>query len=72
MWRRTIEYYFDQKDAETRARNEDRIRLLAAVRFLQIIGATDLKTNELAEIRIRHTEETIETLLGRVESLILE
>lgn len=72
VWRRTIEYYFDQKDAETRARNEDRIRLLAAVRFLQIIGATDLKTNELAEIRIRHTGETIETLLGRVESLILE
>ena len=72
VWRRTIEYYFAQKDAETRARNEDRIRLLASVRFLQLIGLTDLKTNQLAAIRIRHTGETIEALLGRVESLILE
>ena len=72
VWRRTIAYYFDQKDAETLSRNEDRIRLAAAVRFLRLIGKTDLNTNELAAIRIRHTEAVIDDLLKRVDSLILE
>ena len=55
MWSKTMEYYFDTKDAETRIRNENRIRLLAAVRFLQLIGTTDLKRNELANLRIHQS-----------------
>ncbi|MBR3502738.1 MAG: phosphotransferase [Clostridia bacterium] len=72
VWRKTMEYYFDAKDAETQARNENRIRLLAAVRFLQLIGKTDLKANELAAIRVRHTRAHIDELLEKVDSLILE
>ena len=72
MPRKTLEYYFDTKDEETRARNENRIRLLAAVRFLQLIGAPDATANELTEMRIRHTQEHLDELLEKVDSLILE
>ncbi|MBR3741088.1 MAG: phosphotransferase [Clostridia bacterium] len=69
VWRKTIEYYFDTKDEETRARNENRIRLLSAVRFLQLIGPSE---NDLNAVRIRHTQAHIEELLKKVDSLILE
>ena len=72
VWHKTIEYYFDTGDAEKLTRNENRIRLVAAVRFLQLIGMSDLKTNELAATRIRHTRENIDDLLGKVDTLILE
>ena len=72
VWEKTIEYYFGTGDAGILARNKDRIRLVAAVRFLQLIGTSDLKTNELAATRIRHTQENIGDLLEKVDSLILE
>lgn len=70
VWRKTMEYYFDTKDEETLARNINRIRLLAAVRFLQLLSLSD--TNALTAIRIRHTREHIDELLEKVDSLILE
>lgn len=72
VWRRTLDYYFEDQDADMRARNENRIRLLAAVRFLQLIGLSDRKTNALAAVRIRHTQAHIDELLEKVDSLILE
>jgi Predicted aminoglycoside phosphotransferase len=72
VWHKTIQYYFDTKDAETLAIYEDKIRLLASVRFLQLIGVSDLKANELAKKRIRHTRAHIDELLAKVDSLILE
>ena len=72
VWEKTIEYYFDTGDAGILTRNKDRIRLVAAVRFLQLIGMSDLKTNELAATRIRHTRENIDDLLGKVDTLNLE
>lgn len=72
VWEKTIEYYFDTGDTGILTRNKDRIRLVAAVRFLQLIGISDLRTNELAATRIRHTRENIGELLEKVDSLILE
>ena len=72
IWNRTTEYYFDTRDTEILNRNRDRIRLLAAVRFLQLIGTSDLKKNELGAIRIRHTQETIRELLEKTDTLVLE
>ena len=72
VWRRTIAYYFDTKDEETRTRNEDRIRLLAAVRFLRLIGPADPEADDLTAVRIRHTRAHIDELLGKVDSLVLE
>ncbi len=72
VWSRTMALYFDTKDEETRTRNEYRIRLMAAVRVLQLIGLADRKTDELTALRIRHTREHIDELLEKVNSLILE
>ena len=72
VWRKTMAYYFDTKDEETRIRNENRILLLAAVRFLQLICSSDPKANELAAVRIRHTRAHLDELLEKVDSLILE
>ena len=72
VWNRTMAYYFDGRGPEPLARNKDRIRLLACVRFLQLIGVTGLKDNELADARIRHTQAHIDELLAKVDSLILE
>ena len=72
VWNQTMACYFDANDAEQLARNKDRVRLLAYVRFLQLIGVTDLKTNALAAARIRHTRAHIDELLTKVDSLILE
>lgn len=72
VWRRTMEYYFDTEDTEKLTALENKIRLVAAVRFLQLIGAPDAAANELKSARIRHTRENIERLLDQVDSLILE
>ena len=45
---------------------------MAAVRFLQLIGLSAQKANELTATRIRHTRENIDDLLGKVDTLILE
>lgn len=72
VWRRTLEYYFDTADAEKLTALENRVRLVAAVRFLLMMGAPGPKTNELTAMRIRHTRENIDGLLKNVDSLILE
>jgi len=72
VWRRTMEYYFDTTDTEKLTPIENKIRLVSAVRFLQLIGMTDLKANNLAATRIRHTQAIINDLLEKVDSLVLE
>ena len=72
VWDQTMACYFNGRGPEQLARNKDRIRLLAYVRFLQLIGVTDLKDNELANLRIRHTQAHIDELLTKVDSLSLE
>ena len=71
VWNKTIEYYFDTRDAERLTEIKNKIRLVAAVRFLQLIGVTDLKRDELAATRVRHTQAVIDDLLQKVDSLIL-
>lgn len=72
VWRRTLEYYFDTTDAEKLTALENKIRLVAAVRFLLLIGPSDPKAKDLAAVRIRHTQAHIDELLEKVDSLILE
>ena len=72
VWKKTLAYYFDTTDEEKLAIFENKIRLVAAVRFLLLIGAPDAAANELKTTRIRHTRENIDSLLDQVDSLILE
>ena len=72
VWRKTIAHYFETTDAEKLTALENKIRLVAAVRFLRLIGAPNMKTNELTATRIRHTQKNIDDLLEKVDSLSLE
>lgn len=69
IWKRIIDSYFDNVSDEQRQRIVDRIRLVAAIRFLYLIVTTDLKDSELGRKRIEHTREHIEELLKTTDSL---
>ncbi|MCR4739767.1 MAG: STAS domain-containing protein [Lachnospiraceae bacterium] len=72
IWNRIMEYYFDTKDPETLGKLEDKIRLLAYIRFMYILTKSDHKNSELYKIRIEHSIRHIEELLEKVEDLYLE
>lgn len=72
IWKLIMTNYFDDLTDDERKSQEDKIRLLAAIRFLYIIESSDLKNNELAPIRIKHTKEHIDELLPVVTSLSVE
>ena len=72
IWKLIMTNYFDDLTDAERKSQEDKIRLLAAIRFLYIIESSDLKNNELAPIRIKHTKEHIDELLPVVTSLSVE
>ena len=72
IWKLIMTNYFDDLTDAERKSQEAKIRLLAAIRFLYIIESSDLKNNELAPIRIKHTKEHIDELLPVVTSLSVE
>ena len=72
VWKRTLVYYFGTEDPAILSRMSDRIRLVAAVRFLWLVDDQDGKRDALTETRILHTRRRIDELLQRVDSLCLE
>lgn len=71
LWQKLLSLYFRGRRPEELRLIEEKIRLLAAVRFMQLITKTDLRNNDYAPIRIRHTREQLEKLLSKVGSLEL-
>ena len=69
IWQSIIGYYFDSADEERLLKINDKIRLLAMVRFLYIITTSDLKNGELGKKRIKHVKEHIEELIETVSDL---
>ncbi len=69
IWRKTLSLYFGTEDEESLKRIEDKICVLAYVRFLSIITGTDLKNSELGKIRIKHSVEHLTELVSRVDDL---
>ena len=49
----------------------DKIRLLATVRFLYLLAITDMKNGELGEKRIRRSQKHIRELLAAVSDFVL-
>lgn len=70
IWQSILAEYYDTADAAALSANEDRIRLLAAVRFLYLLVSTDLKEGELGEKRIRRAQSNIAALLPAVQTLV--
>ncbi len=69
IWRKTLSLYFGTEDEESLKRIEDKICVLAYVRFLSIITGTDLKNSELGKVRIKHSVEHLTELVSRVDDL---
>ena len=72
IWQRFMELYFETEDQNELRRMEDKIRIVASIRFLFLLVSTSMKDNEYAEVRIKHTREHLVELLDRVESLWME
>lgn len=69
IWNKILELYFDTTDEETISEINDKIKLLAMIRFLYIIASTDLKSSELGQKRLKRTQENIKALIGSVKDL---
>ena len=69
IWQRLLELYFDTKDKELLSRLEDKIRVAAYIRFLDVLTSPSLKEHALTSLRIKHTREQLQDLLSRVDSL---
>ncbi len=70
IWNEIVRVYFGDTSDEERSAIVDRIRIVAAVRFLYIIAVSDLKNGELGATRIEHTRKNLEELIPRVDGLI--
>jgi hypothetical protein len=67
IWHRLLELYFG---AEVNLREiEEKIKLLAYIRFLHIIATTDLQNSDLGKLRIKHTQEHLQELSANITSL---
>lgn len=71
IWQRIMELYFGTQDKTALRALEDKIRIVASIRFLKLLVTTALKDHPLTELRIKHTKEHLQELLARVDSLDL-
>lgn len=69
IWKRMLELYFETEDTVKLKSVEDKIRVVAAVRFLYLMVAVSWEEQNLKEKRIRHTCEHLEELLPRITTL---
>ena len=71
IWNSIIENYFDTADKSALSAINDKIKLLATVRFLYLLAITDLKNGELGEKRIRRSQKHIKDLIEKVDDLMI-
>ena len=69
IWDKLLEYYLETNDAAIIQSETQKIKLIAAVRFLYILAISNLKEGPLGERRIRHTKEHIGELMNQMENL---
>jgi len=71
IWEKLLELYLGTTDKTELNRASDKIRIVAAIRFLYILSVSDLKQGELGQRRISHTRQHIDELLRSVDTLVL-
>ena len=72
IWNKVIRLYFDDRSDDDILDIQNKICLVAVIRFLYLIEISELKNNEFAEIRIRRSKEHIRELLEKVDGLYFE
>ena len=70
IWQRIMELYFDTQDKAELGLQEDKIRVVAYIRFLHILLTTGLKESALTAVRVKHAVTHLQDLLSRVDSLV--
>ena len=70
IWKRVMELYYGTEDWVSLGQIEDRIRVLAAIRFLHTLKSLDILKNSLGELRLKHTIEHLRELSERVDKLV--
>ena len=71
IWEKTLEFYFDGSDAAARRDAETKIRIVAYVRFLQVLILFGIGQEDLKQRRIAHTIAHLRELVDKVDSLQL-
>lgn len=71
IWQRLLELYFGTEDKGRLKALEDKIRVVAYIRFLHTLENTWHKGRALTEVRIKNTRKQLQELLSRVDSLSL-
>ncbi|MCR4788765.1 MAG: phosphotransferase [Lachnospiraceae bacterium] len=71
IWDGIIENYYTDRTEEERALICDKIRVLAYIRFLQMMVISDDQNNELTRLRIKHSIEHLNDLSGRISDLTI-
>lgn len=71
IWQQIMELYFGTQDEAVLRALEDKIRVVASIRFLSLLTTTGLKDHPLTEVRVKHTREHLQELLTRVTTLDL-
>ena len=69
IWERFMECYFEGVDGDRRGIAEDRIRVLANIRFLYLVAVMNIGTPELVHRRVEHSCTDLEGLMAGVDSL---
>ena len=71
IWQSILQYYFNTADETALSVTNNKIKLLATVRFLYLLAITDMKNGELGAKRIRRSQEHIRELLAVVSDFVL-
>ena len=69
VWKNTLSIYFEGQNEDMISKAENRIRLVAYVRFLYLVAVLGITKPELKQPRIDHTIEHLRALAERVDSL---
>lgn len=70
IWKRVMELYYETDDWVSLKQAEDRIRVLASVRFLHILRSIGIENSPLGALRFKHTLEHLRELSERVDRLV--
>ena len=69
IWKKTLEYYFDNREETAIQKAKEKIQIVAYIRFLYLIYVLEIGKKDLKRIRIEHALERLKALAGRVDSL---
>ena len=72
IWEKTISYYFENRTEEAVRDAERKIRIVAYIRFLDLLHTLGIGRRDLTPIRTEHTIAHLRELVNTVDSVAIE